>query len=145
MNSNGSTAPDPKRKAVAKRSPNSQRSVERSKTASKPSANSNSGKSSKLEDELASQLKMAGIKFIRELAPIPGRRFRYDFAMHNLLVEVQGGIWGHMGHSTGTGITRDCEKLNLAVIEGWRVLHVTAEQIKNGQALHWIQRCLTAS
>ena len=82
---------------------------------------------------------------MQELSPIPGRKFRFDFACKNLLIEVQGGIWTKGGHSSGTGISRDCEKLNLAVLNGWRVFHVTGEQIRSGQALKWIQNALQAS
>ena len=51
-------------------------------------------------------------------------------------------IWVRGGHSTGTGITRDCEKLNLATLAGWRTLQVTKDHVKSGQALAWIQEAL---
>lgn len=59
-----------------------------------------------------------------------------------VLIEVQGGIWVKGGHSTGTGITRDAEKNNLAVLAGYRTLIVTSEHIKSGQALKWIQEAV---
>lgn len=145
MNSSGSIAPGPKRPTGKAKSPNSQNSEGRSKEALTPSVASPSVKFSKLEVELARQLTLAQIPFIQELSPIPGRKFRFDFACKNLLIEVQGGIWTKGGHSSGAGISRDCEKGNLAVIHGWRVLHVTSEQIKNGLALRWIQQCLTTT
>ena len=142
MNLKESIAPEAKSPAGRRKSPASQECETKSKTASKPSAPSNLVKFSKLEVELARQLKLAGIPFIQELSPIPGRKFRFDFAMNNLLVEVQGGIFQYGGHSSGVGITRDCEKTILAQLEGWRVFPVTGEQIKSGQALVWIQRAL---
>lgn len=145
MNSKESIAPEVKYQAGRRKSPASPECETKLKMASKPSAPSNLVKFSKLEVELARQLKLAGIPFIQELSPIPGRKFRFDFALKNLLVEVQGGIFQYGGHSSGVGITRDCEKTILAQLEGWRVFPVTGEQIKSGQALIWIQRALSAS
>ena len=80
----------------------------------------------------------------RNHKPFEGRKLELDFAWPSIKlgVEVQGGIWGKGGHSTGKGITRDCEKLCLAVVNGWRVLPVTAEQIKDGRAIEWIQKAM---
>lgn len=100
---------------------------------------------SHLEVMLDDQLCLAGITpEDTEYYAIPGRRFRWDFAWPSkkVLVEVQGAIWVKGGHSTGTGITRDAEKLNLATLAGWKTLIVTAEHIKRGQALLWIQEAL---
>lgn len=101
---------------------------------------------STLELELRGQVLCAGLtKGIEvEYVALPERKFRWDLAWpsHRLLVEIQGGIWGKGGHSTGDGITRDCLKNNLAVLAGFRCLMVTAEHIKSGQALKWIQEAL---
>ena len=94
---------------------------------------------SELEEEFAQQLRLAKIPFLREVKPIPGRKFRWDFQIKDLLVEVQGGIWGKGGHSTGKGITRDMEKLNLGTLAGYHQMHFGAEHIKSGQALKWVQ------
>lgn len=77
----------------------------------------------------------------REVSPIPGRKFRFDFAWtdRKLLVEIQGGTWGKGGHSTGSGIDRDTEKLNLATIHGWRVMQFTGTQVRDGRAMKWLK------
>lgn len=100
---------------------------------------------SDLERALAFQIRAKGLpKPKTEFLAIPGRKFRFDAAWvpQRLAVEVQGGIWKKGGHSTGTGITRDCEKNNLAVLAGWRVLHVTGDQIASGEAIRWIEAAL---
>lgn len=100
---------------------------------------------SELEDILAQQIAWAHLpEPIREYKAIPGRRFRWDFCWHEfrLLLEVQGGVWSKGSHSSGAGINRDTEKLNLATLEGFRCLHVTSNQIRSGQALKWIQQAL---
>ena len=100
---------------------------------------------SKLEAALALQIRAAKIEgFQREVVFHPTRKWRLDFyhPLAKLAVEVEGGIWVKGGHSTGVGITRDTEKGNEALLMGIRVLRVTGDQIRTGQALEWIQRAL---
>ena len=116
---------------------------------------------SKPEEQLASQLKAAHIKFEREYRPWKDRRFRFDFyvsimqeigvsyagCFRQLLVEVQGGIWmpkfgKKSGHTTGVGINNNCEKYCLAAIDGYLVMPVTPDQIKSGKALQWIEKAM---
>ena len=102
------------------------------------------------EETLALQLRASNITFLREFKAVPERRWRFDFQIGMLLVEVQGGVWGakktaknpegKTGHNSGAGITRDCEKLNEVVARGYAVMHVTPAQVKSGQALAWIER-----
>jgi hypothetical protein len=58
-------------------------------------------------------------------------------------VEVQGGVFIGGRHTSGLGYTADCEKLNLSVLNGWRMLWVTPGQIQDGKAAQWIERALT--
>lgn len=102
---------------------------------------------SHLEETLAFQLQAAGLIFVREFRALPDRQFRFDFAFPGdarLLVEVQGGTFarGKMGHTSGMGVHRDCEKNNLAVLAGWRVLAVAEHHISSGLALRWVQEAL---
>jgi len=104
---------------------------------------------SPLENTFAFQLKAAHILFLREVKAIPGRKFAFDFQVKDLLIEIQGGIWRKkdgitipQGHTTGRGITRDCEKMNLAALEGYHTMSFTAEHIKKGIALAWVQQYL---
>lgn len=102
------------------------------------------------ESMLELHLKADKIHFVREVKCIPDRDFRFDFRCRNLenseavLVEVQGGVWlkGKSGHSSGAGITRDCEKLSLAAVHGYRTIVVTPAQIKSGKAIEWIKEAL---
>ena len=102
-------------------------------------------KKSVWEETLAFQIRAAGLPSPeREYRIIPDRRFRWDFCFHEarLAVEVQGGIYVKGAHSTGTGIERDAEKLNLATCAGWRTIFATSKTIASGQALKWIQQAL---
>lgn len=110
-------------------------------------------------DELERQLIDAKVTgFLREQQLIPGRRFRCDFSWEEIriVVEVDGGTWSRQGgkrcrlcgevpkgrHGTGAGRETDCEKQNLAAINGWRYLIVTTRQVRDGQALIWIQQAI---
>ena len=59
------------------------------------------------------------------------RKWRWDFAWPEvrLAIEIQGGIWAKGGHSSGKGITRDCEKFGAAAILKWHVIPMTPDQI----------------
>lgn len=94
-------------------------------------------------DLLAMHLKAARIRFEREVRFHPTRRWRFDFIFPGRVAcEVNGGVFIRGRHNTGTGHTRDCEKLSHAAILGWRVLVVTPAQIKSGEALQWIEQAL---
>ena len=102
-----------------------------------------------LERTLAQQLDWAGLFYEFDSTAIPGRNFRWDFVFRQarLLVEVQGGSFskGKMGHNSGTGIHRDCEKHFLAQLNGWHTLYVADHHVKRtGEALAWIQKTLLA-
>lgn len=102
-------------------------------------------KHSPLQAALEFQMKAAKLpEPVPEYKIVPNRKFRWDYAWPDLklAVEVNGGIWVQSGHSSGTGIARDAEKLNLAVLEGWRVLVFTKDPIKDGRALRWLTEAI---
>jgi very-short-patch-repair endonuclease len=91
-----------------------------------------------LEQAMANQIAWAGLpKPEREYRFHPKRRFRLDFAWpeRRLGLEVQGGTWSGGAHGRGSGIARDYEKLNLALLQGWRVLQVDTKMVKDGRAI----------
>ena len=73
-----------------------------------------------------------------------GRRFRFDFAWpdddRKLAVEVEGGIFTGKAHGSVSGILRDVEKYNLAMLAGWRILRVTPTMIDDGTALEMLEQ-----
>jgi very-short-patch-repair endonuclease len=68
---------------------------------------------------------------IREHRMDRARSWRFDFAwpMYRVAVEIQGGQWFKMGHTSGRGLQRDCEKSNAAQLAGWIVLYYTTSDI----------------
>lgn len=92
----------------------------------------------------ASQLAQAGIPFEREVTVIPGRKFRHDFRIKGtkILVEIHGQIWKIGGHTSGIGLIRDCDKLNLALLHGFIPLAFTPEHLKDGSAIALIREIL---
>lgn len=69
------------------------------------------------------------------------------FIAHNqapLAVEIDGGGFAQGRHSRGLGIENDCAKYAEAMLRGWRILRVTPRQVKNGQAVKWVEQLLAA-
>jgi very-short-patch-repair endonuclease len=104
----------------------------------------NSG--SEVEDEFYFQIKAVGLPLPeRQAKIIPERRYRWDFCWpeRNLLAEIQGGIWvSQTGHTSGSGIARDYEKHNLAVLAGWKTLFFTTQAVRDGSALTILEKAL---
>lgn len=107
---------------------------------------------SRLEETLLLQIRAVGLPVPeREYLVAPPRRFRWDFCWpdHQLALEVEGGTWLYKtseagAHTSGLGVERDCEKQNLAVVAGWRVLRVTTNMVRDGRALRWIEQAFMA-
>lgn len=80
----------------------------------------------------------------REMRFHPIRGWRFDFAWpeQKLALEVDGGTWSGGRHTRGAGFERDCEKLNTAAIDGWRVLRVTGRMVRNGEAIKLVEKAL---
>jgi very-short-patch-repair endonuclease len=82
----------------------------------------------------------------QEKTIIKGRKFRFDFIYlpSKVAIEINGGIWmGKSGHSSGKGIQRDYEKINLAQVSGWIVFQLSSEMINDkwiNSIYHTIQK-----
>lgn len=95
-------------------------------------------------DALAESMRLSGIPAVeREFRFHPTRKWRFDIAAraHNLAVEVDGGSFTG-GHSRGKAYEAECLKYAEALILGWRVLRVTPQMVKSGQALALIRRAV---
>lgn len=73
-------------------------------------------------------LKLLRISYTTEYKFSDQRKFRFDFAIpeQKIGIEYEGLMSKKSRHTTSTGYSKDCEKYNLAQIEGWRVLRYTA-------------------
>ena len=81
------------------------------------------------EEEFALQLRAYRIPYDREVVFCAGRKWRFDFLIGNIAVEIDGGTWSQGRHSRGAGYERDCEKLNTAVKMGYRILRYTPAMV----------------
>lgn len=102
-------------------------------------------RSSDLETTLAWQVRVDGLPAPeQEYRFDDNRRWRFDFAWPDcrLGVEVNGGEWSEGRHNRGGGMADDYEKLNAAVIAGWRVLQFTGSQVRDGSAVNTIRLAL---
>lgn len=97
----------------------------------------------KYEELLAYQLRALKIPYEREVKFCPARRWRMDFIVGNLAVEIDGGLWMKKGgHNTAKGIMRDMEKANAAQEMGFVVLRFSTKQVKDGYAINFIENFL---
>ena len=73
---------------------------------------------------------------------LKGRRFRFDFAWpkHMIAVEIEGGTWVQGRHVTGAGFAKDCEKYNLATLEGWSVYRFPTSMVRDGSAIIFMHK-----
>jgi hypothetical protein len=72
----------------------------------------------------------------------PTRKFLWDIAWtkEKVAIEVQGGIyWKGTGHNSISGLKRDYEKHNLAVMDGWKILYVLPEDVCMLDTIRMIQ------
>lgn len=101
---------------------------------------------SDVEDEFYFQIKAIDLPLPeREGKIIEGRKFRFDFIWNSqrLAVEINGSTWRpSTGHTSGSGIARDYEKHNLAVLAGWRTLFFTSDAVRDGSALTILEKAL---
>lgn len=103
-------------------------------------------KTSWLEERVASFIEREHLLVpIREFRFSPPRLFRFDFAWpsRGIALEMEGGIWVHGGHNRGAAFADDCEKYNLAHLQGWRVFRLTERQIRDGSAFELVRQMLT--
>lgn len=100
------------------------------------------------KSELLQQLHFAKIQVEPEFKIFEHRKFRADWRVKGtrILIEFEGGLFhkGKQGHSSVSGILRDIEKYNLCAIEGWTVVRVAPNHVRNGQALKWIEEAIAS-
>lgn len=71
----------------------------------------------------------------RECYFYPGRQWRFDIAWpeRKVAVEYEGNTWvaGGSRHNTGIGYRLDVEKYNAAAVQGWCVIRVTSDMLRD--------------
>lgn len=74
----------------------------------------------------------------KEFKFLDNRKFRFDYVfllseslIKGVAVEFEGGVWSNGRHIRPLGFIKDCEKYNLASINGYIVLRFTSECLKD--------------
>ena len=74
----------------------------------------------------------------KEFKFLHNRRFRFDYVylltdskIKGIAIEFEGGVWSAGRHIRPLGFIKDCEKYNLASINGYIVLRFTSECLKD--------------
>lgn len=97
------------------------------------------------EETLALHMNAYRIDYKREQSLIPGRRWRWDFVVGDIAIEVHGQVWRKGAHSTGAGITRDLSKINALTLAGYRILCFTTQMVESGEAIDCIRKAIGAA
>lgn len=73
----------------------------------------------------------------KEYKFLSDRRFRFDYVflldnslIKGIAIEFEGGVWSNGRHIRPLGFIKDCEKYNLALVNGYVVLRFTSECLK---------------
>jgi very-short-patch-repair endonuclease len=79
-----------------------------------------------------------GLKYEKEHKFHDKRKFRFDYAIPDikLAIEYEGGTWSGGAHTRGKHYSSDCEKYNLAQINGWIVLRYTTDTVKSVEQIY---------
>ena len=97
---------------------------------------------SRAEEQLADQLREAGIPFDREVKAIPGRQFKVDFVIpvYMIAIEVEGfAARGQPGrHQRASGFNKDIVKYNLLAMYGYTLLRYNSRMIRYKMAIRQI-------
>ena len=74
----------------------------------------------------------------KEFKFLDNRKFRFDYVyllseslIKGIAIEFEGGVWSAGRHIRPIGFIKDCEKYNLALVNGYVVLRFTSECLKN--------------
>jgi hypothetical protein len=72
----------------------------------------------------------------------PGRKFEFDRAWleQKVAVEIEGGVFMNGRHTRPEGYVRDCEKYNLAILDGWKVFRFTPDMLNPNGMAAWFTR-----
>lgn len=73
----------------------------------------------------------------KEFKFLDNRKFRFDYVyllseslIKGIAIEFEGGVWSNGRHIRPLGFIKDCEKYNLALVNGYVVLRFTSECLK---------------
>ena len=87
-------------------------------------------------DRIKKALDLDGIVYETEYKFLPNRKFKFDIRItgYDIGIEYEGIFGGGKSrHTSLTGYSKDCDKYNLAVLNGWKVLRFTALHLKDNK------------
>ena len=81
---------------------------------------------------------ISNFDYYKEFKFLHNRKFRFDYLfllsdskIKGVAVEFEGGVWSAGRHIRPIGFIKDCEKYNLALVNGYVVLRFTSECLKD--------------
>jgi very-short-patch-repair endonuclease len=83
-----------------------------------------------------------GIRTRLRIAGLRDWRFDFSHHRHRVAVEIEGGGWSGGRHTRGPGFAEDLRKYAAAQRLGWRVIRVSPEMVRSGEALATVREVL---
>lgn len=98
------------------------------------------GATRRMKKDALTRILLAEIKAEKLPAPVlehrfhSVRRWRFDLAFlkEKIAIEIHGAVYAGGRHTRGKGFENDREKINEAIVNGWRVLEYSTGQVKQG-------------
>lgn len=77
--------------------------------------------------------RLGGPPLVKEYTFSPVRKWRFDRAFIEcdvkIAFEIEGGVWQGKGHANPYRFEEDCEKYNVAQMNGWKVFRFTPQML----------------
>lgn len=78
--------------------------------------------------------RLGGPPLVKEYTFSPARKWRFDRAFIEgtirIAFEIEGGVWMGQGHANPYRFEEDCEKYNVAQMNGWKVFRFTPQMLE---------------
>ncbi len=78
--------------------------------------------------------RLGGPPLVKEYTFSPNRKWRFDRAFiegpARIAFEIEGGVWQGQGHANPYRFEEDCEKYNVAQMNGWVVFRFTPQMLE---------------
>jgi hypothetical protein len=105
--------------------------------------------------DFLNQIQLAGLPMpshgkgceVKELLFARPRLWRFDWAYESqrIAIEYQGGNYTGKGrHNSVKGLKDEYEKFTEAAIQGWLLILIDSESVRDGRAVAWVERALKA-
>jgi very-short-patch-repair endonuclease len=89
---------------------------------------------------LEAHIRELGLPFEKEFQFHFERKWRSDYIVKGILVEIEGAVWTQGRHTRGSGYTNDLEKYRTAAALGYKVFRFSTQEVLDGTAKSFLAK-----